>query len=273
MLKLPSEIIRHYEQGAERGRLEKGGGYLELIRTQEIIERFLPRRQLDVLDVGGGPGVYSRWLARLGHNVTLIDPVPSHIKEARETTKRKSGEQFRARLGDARALAMPDCCADVVLMLGPLYHLARKRDRLTALREACRVLRPRGLLFGAAISRYASLIYGIKFLSIDDPVFLGILKKDLKNGQHRNPTGAKGYFTTAFFHHPKELSQEIKEAGLKLKGIFAVEGPAELLTDDMVERILRNQEKKSRLLGLLDAVETESSLMGLSSHILAVATV
>jgi 2-polyprenyl-3-methyl-5-hydroxy-6-metoxy-1,4-benzoquinol methylase len=70
---LPSETVRHYETGAEKGRLESGGGLLELIRTKEIIRRYLRKRRADIVDVGGSPGVYSRWLAELGHNVHLID--------------------------------------------------------------------------------------------------------------------------------------------------------------------------------------------------------
>ena len=44
-----------------------------------------PRLPVNILDVGGGPGAYSSWLAEKGHKVHLIDPVPRHLKEAEET--------------------------------------------------------------------------------------------------------------------------------------------------------------------------------------------
>jgi ubiquinone/menaquinone biosynthesis C-methylase UbiE len=271
-LKLPPETIRHYEGGVERNRLGIGGGYLELIRTQEIVKRFLPKRRLDVVDVGGGPGVYSRWLAELGHNVRLVDPIPYHIKQARAAAQDGSRELFSVESGDARCLNLPDGSVDVVLMMGPLYHLTRRQGRIQSLREARRVLRPKGLLFAAAISRYASLIDGLKYGFVDDPVFQGILERDLREGQHRNPTGAKDYFTTSFFHHPNELAQEIGESGFRLEGIYAVEGPAEILYRNRLSKILRQEEPRRRVLRLIAAVETEPSLLGVSSHMLAVAT-
>jgi len=268
---LPPEIVSHYEAGAERGRLDSSGGYLELIRTQEIVKRFLPKRQADILDVGGGPGVYSKWLAELGHVVHLIDAVPSHVKQARAKARSKSGQLFSAELGDARRLNWPRGSFDVVLMFGPLYHLIRRKDRIQALREARRVLRPRGLLFAASISRYASLIDGLKYRFLDDPTFRKIVIRDLKEGQHRNPSNRKHYFTTAFFHHPGELEQELRESGFKLRGIYAVEGLAGMLTKNELDEWLRDNGTRRRVLRFMVAVETEPSLLGVSSHILAVA--
>jgi len=157
-------------------------------------------------------------------------------------------------------------------MFGPLYHLTRRQDRIQSLKEARRVLRPRGLLFAAAISRYASLIDGLKYGYVDDPIFQRILERDLQEGQHRNPTGAKEYFTTSFFHHPDELIREVQESGFRPNGIYAVEGPVEILYRDRMERKLRQKEARRRILHLIDAVETEPSLLGVSSHMLAVAT-
>jgi len=270
--RLPSETLRHYEAGAENGRLESGGGLLELIRTKEIIMRYLGKRRADVLDVGGGPGVYSRWLAQLGHNVHLIDAVPSHVQEARKNARNRSAELFSAQLGDARRLDLPGNSFDTVLMFGPLYHLTKAQDRIQALKEARRVLRPQGLLFAAAISRYASLIDGLKYGFLDDPVFERIVDRDLKEGQHRNPTGGKYYFTTAFFHHPHELAQEVEKSGYSLKGIYAVEGPAAILSRQDLDKRLGDEAARRRILRFLERVEQEPTLLGVSSHLLAVGT-
>ncbi|MEV4333334.1 class I SAM-dependent methyltransferase [Streptomyces sp. NPDC049597] len=63
-----------------------------------------------------------------------------------------------AELGDARALTAAGSTYDVVLLLGPLYHLLDREDRLKALAEAGRVVRPGGLVAAATIGRYASLV-------------------------------------------------------------------------------------------------------------------
>jgi SAM-dependent methyltransferase len=107
-----------------------------------------------VLDVGGGPGNYATWLAEDGYEVKLIDATPELVEQAR------AGEPpaFEAAVGDARDLAEPDESADAVLLLGPLYHLPARDNRMKALAEAHRVLRPGGLLAAAAISRYTIVI-------------------------------------------------------------------------------------------------------------------
>src|SRR5437773_10269387 len=87
---------------------------------------------------------------------------------------------------------------DIVLLFGPLYHLVRKKERLKALAEAHRVLKPGGLLFAAAISRFTSALDGSLRGFIRDPGFMKIIIQDLKNGQHRNPSNKPEYFTTSF---------------------------------------------------------------------------
>ena len=64
-------------------------------------------------------------------------------------------------LGDARNLEWGDGSVDVVLLLGPLYHLPVRSDRIAALSEAFRVLKPGGLLFAVGISRFASTLSGL----------------------------------------------------------------------------------------------------------------
>src|SRR5204862_445674 len=103
------------------------------------------------------------------------------------------------------------------LLLGPLYHLTEPSDRLAALREAHRVLRGGGIIFAAAISRFASALDGLVRGFLHDEQFVRIVERDLKDGQHRNPTEHPAYFTTAFFHHPDELRAEVEEAGFRLE--------------------------------------------------------
>lgn len=58
-----NDVVRHYGQVSEEGRLSMGYGPLELARTQELIGRHLPAPPAVLLDVGGAAGVYSCWLA------------------------------------------------------------------------------------------------------------------------------------------------------------------------------------------------------------------
>lgn len=266
----PPEVDDHYAAGLEAGRLAIGVGRLELARTQEILRRYLPEPPAVVADVGGGPGVYACWLAGVGYQVHLVDPVPLHVAQAAAASRSQPDRPIAScTVGDARALTRPDDSADAVLLLGPLYHLTVRNDRLAALREARRVLRPGGLIVAAAISRFASALDGLRSGYLDDPAFAEIVERDLADGQHRNPTNHSAYFTTAFFHHADELRSEVEEAGLTTEHLLAVEGPAWLLAD--FERHWDDPGRRERLLGVVRRLEAEPTVLGASAHILAVA--
>jgi ubiquinone/menaquinone biosynthesis C-methylase UbiE len=267
---LPEEAIDHYEAGVERTRLASGPGLVERERTQEIINRHLLPPPAVVLDVGGGPGVYATWLAARGFDVHLIDAVPLHVQQALEASNRQPHCPLKsAVVGDARRLSWQDASADVVLLLGPLYHLTEREDRLMVLREAGRVLRPGGVVLAAAVSRYASVLDGLWRHLTDDPAFRTIVERDLIDGQHRNPTGNPDYFTTTYFHRPEDLEGELEDAGLQVQGVCAVEGPSWLLPS--LESDLQVPDRRHRLFEYLRRIESEPSLRGISAHLLGVA--
>jgi ubiquinone/menaquinone biosynthesis C-methylase UbiE len=264
----PPEVLAYYARGVEAPRLSRGHGLLEEARTREIVSRHLLPRPQVIVDVGGGPGSYACWLAGLGHAVHLLDASPLHVEQAREASARHQARLKSVRLGDARRLPQADSCADAVLLLGPLYHLTERTDRLAALAEARRVLKSGGLLFAAAISRFASLLDGLVSGYLGDSEYVRIVENDLRTGQHRNPT-SREYFTTAFFHLPEELEREVTEAGLVVEELLGVEGPGWLLSD--LEARWKDPEQRRQLLEAARAVERAPSLLGLSPHLLAVA--
>jgi ubiquinone/menaquinone biosynthesis C-methylase UbiE len=257
-------IQAYYNLGEEQGRLG-GWGRLEFVRTQELLERHLPPPPGEVLDVGGGPGAYAIWLAERGYRVHLLDPVPLHVEQVRAAAGRALAG---AEVGDARALPFADGCADAVLLLGPLYHLTETADRAQALAEARRVLRPGGVLAVAAISRYASTIDGLIKGYLRDPVFERMVEGALRDGRHENPERRPGWFTTAYFHLPDELEDEVRAAGFEVEALVGIEGPGEWLTD--IDAWLDDPERREVLLRAIRRVETERQLLGASPHLLAV---
>jgi SAM-dependent methyltransferase len=264
---VPLEVLEHYEQIDEGHRITEGLGRLELLRTQEILRRHLPEAPGRILDVGGGTGVHAQWLAADGHDVHVVDPVPAHVEQARG----QSGSPGRvtAEVGDARRLSAPDASVDAVLVLGPLYHLTDRADRVRTLTEARRVVRPGALVFAAAISRFASLFDGLARGRLFEAGFSAIVDRDLRDGQHRNPTSRPEWFTTAYFHHPDELRREAEDAGLEVIEIVGVEGLAGWLAH--LEPRLDTAEGREAILAAARAVEAEPALLGLSAHLVLVA--
>ena len=244
------EILRHYNDADEQSRLSTFWFQLERERTRELILRHLPPAPATVFDIGGGAGVYACWLASREYDVHLIDPVPKHVEQARAASAQQPQHPLGSvTLGDARHLDQSDETADAVLLLGPLYHLTEKADRLAALREARRVLRPAGLLWAAAISRFASLIESLSGGFFDRPEFAPILDRDIEDGQHRNPTDNLRYFTNSFFHRPEELAFELTEAGFQIVELVGIEGPGWLAKD--FDQLWHQPEQRARLLAIL----------------------
>jgi SAM-dependent methyltransferase len=261
------EILEFYgETIDEAERLTSSAdGVLEMVRTQELLRRHLPSAPESVLDVGGGPGAHARWLIKDGYTVHLIDPVPRHVDQAAETGA-------TVELGDARALTADDGSYDVVLLLGPLYHLLNREERLQALTEARRVVRPGGLVAAAAIGRYASLFEhtATTWLGTKERV-RDAVADILATGRH--DPGRKG-FTAAYFHTAEGLAEEMTAAGLDGAKVYGIEGPAWgalKATEQHTGERLDDSDLFTAALEAARLAEPYSDLLAASSHMLAIA--
>lgn len=266
--RIDDAIQSYYDRRPEETRLSQGVSQLEAARTKELIQRFAPDPPAVVLDVGGAAGAYAFWLAAKGHEVHLIDAVRRLVELARKRNEGAPRPLASAEVGDARRLIAPDGGVDVVLLLGPLYHLTTAEDRATALGEAVRVLKPGGVLFAACITRWASLFNGLFHDRLADPAFVAMMEHDLETGQHRNPDETPGYFTTGYFHTPEEFRAEFTASGIEILGMFGLEGPAALLGD--FDERWADARRREDLMMAAREVEKEPTLMGLSPHLLGV---
>jgi len=263
-------LKKYYDSYAEGERLFTDLGQLEFERTKLILNRFLPHPPAEVLDIGGATGVYSLWLARKGYRVHLIDQSEKLVQQAKLTSKKQPAASIASfTVGDARSLDFPDNSVQVVLLFGPLYHLTVQKERLRALKEASRVLKNKGVLFTAAISRFASAIDGFLNGYITDPIFKQIIEHDLASGIHHNPTDNIMYFTDAYFHRPSELKKEIEHSEFKEVKIFPVEGIAALVSN--FQEIWNDKRMQKYLLKIIKLTENEPEIIGVSPHLLGVA--
>ncbi|MBB3726931.1 class I SAM-dependent methyltransferase [Nonomuraea dietziae] len=253
------ELLAYYEQDREHGRLREGRDRLEFWRTQDVLRRSLRPAPARVLDVGGGTGVHAEWLVADGYEVELLDPVPLHVERASELAG------VTARLGDARELPVPDASVDAVLLLGPLYHLAERSDRVRALAEARRAVRPGGLVAAATINRYAA---------VHDMVHTGAYTEErqreaahaaAKNGIMLSP--GRGF--PAYFHDPDEVPGEFADAGLPAAERYGLEGAFWLYGD--IDEWLDDPERRTLLLDAQRSMESVPSLLGMSGHLLTIA--
>jgi SAM-dependent methyltransferase len=262
------EILAYYEHGLEQERLSADQRRIEFLRIWDLLERHLPTAPARVLDVGGGAGVYALPLAAAGYEVHLIDPVPLHVEQAEAASRAASAPLASTAVGDARALDAEEASADAVLLLGPLYHLTGRDDRIKALREARRVLRPGGVVLAKALSRFYPLFEDI---ALGTRVEQDEFEKNitfLADGQYRNPGGDPTQFTTSYFHRPEDFAEEVQEAGLELRALVGASGSVKLLPQ-LPER-LKEPEQRKRVLDLLRLLESEPSILGMSQNFVAI---
>ena len=258
------EIENFYTQTSEEGRLELGLGPLEFERNKELISRYLPKKGI-IIDVGGGPGIYSEWLAALGHQVYLIDPVDKHIKQANKRSA-KARKPFKSLLGEAQKLELEDNFADVVILHGPLYHLQLKEARLRCLMEAKRVLKHNGVLLGFAINHSASTIAGLPNGFIHLPGLYEMCREELTTGLHNAPKNIPGILPGAYYHRPDQLRDELEEAGLMWLNTYAVEGM--IWMDKNYFETRSDPKKKAAIMELVKLTENDQSLLSLSPHMM-----
>ena len=265
---LDPAIRAYYDRAPEESRLATGAFKLEELRSRELILRHAPNPPAVVLDVGGAAGAYAFWLAERGYEVRLFDAVPRLVEVARKRNEHAVRKLATCSVADARALPESNESAEMVLLLGPLYHLVKEEDRRAALAEAIRVLRPGGVLIAAGISRWASALDGLARELLHDPECARIVERDLVDGTHQNPTNRLDYFTTAYFHRPEDLRREVIEAGFKVEGLYGIEGPGWILPD-LTER-WSDPERREIILQVARALESEPSAIGCSAHLIVV---
>ena len=154
-----------YDKGNEDVRLTKSRhGQLEFFTTMEYIHKYLKTGNR-VLEVGAGTGRYSISLAKEGYDVTSVELVKSNLKVLKENSK--GIKNIKAYQGDALDLTrFEDNTFDMVLVLGPMYHLYFNTDQNRAIDEALRVCKENGIIMFAFIPVHNFIFsYGMKSTS------------------------------------------------------------------------------------------------------------
>lgn len=155
-------IVEFYDNYQEDARLTKSRhGQLEFLTTMHYIHKYL-KSGMKILEVGAGTGRYSIALAKEGYEVTAVELVKSNLDVLKENAK--GVKNLKALQGDALDLSkLKDSYYDMVLVLGPLYHLYNKADQTKAIDEALRVCKNNGILMFAFIPVYNFVVdYGMK---------------------------------------------------------------------------------------------------------------
>lgn len=254
-----------YNKASEETRLDKGMGVFEFERIKVLIEKYIPSSSSKIIDVGGGTGKYSEWLAKKGHQVYLVEPVVKHIKLA-ENRANKLKNKYSVQLGESRKLDFPNNFADLIILHGPLYHLQKKEDRDLTISEAKRVVKKNGIILGFAINYTASTLVGLLNGLIHKKSFFKMCKEELTTGMHNPPDDFPWLLAEAYYHKPEQLKDEFINQKLTYINTYAVEGMAWLDKEYFANML--NNKKKKLLLKLITITENDNYLLPFSPHMM-----
>ena len=152
-LKALTEFYSNYD---EEGRLLSKHGSVEFLTTMRYIEKYL-QPGIRILEIGAATGRYSHTLARMGYRVDAVELIQHNIDIFKANTQ--PGEQVTIRQGNAKDLHfLQDNFYDLVLLLGPMYHLFTVQEQLQVLSEALRVTKPGGVLMTAYCGNDATMV-------------------------------------------------------------------------------------------------------------------
>lgn len=245
-------IEKYYETFNEDLRLKSAYGRLEEEHIRRVLLKNIPYKTSIVFDIGGGTGHYSRWLAESGYQVHYSDVVPKHVQLFNERHRGLEGI-VTSSVQDARNLSYDDCCADIVILNGPLYHLTEKDNRIKALRESKRILRRGGKLLAVTIGRLAGLQYALSSGMIFDDDYYSMVATEVATGIRKNKSSKLSTFDIAYFHTVQEINTEMRESGfsvLSTLGLVGLSGISPMLESDM-----EDEHKRERLLSAAELTE------------------
>ena len=232
---------------------------IEFDITKRYLDEYIIGENLEILDIGGGPGRYAMYLAEKGHKVSLLDLSKKNIEIAKEKSEEKGIILENYIHGNALELGGYKQKYDVILLMGPLYHLLDEKDRKVCIEEALRLLKPGGIMVASFISNYAPIQDYLKNLypidSIDELLIF------LDDGES---AGEKG-FTQAYFTNPKEAKDLMNSFGLQQK-VFA--GVENILNSKEKEINKLEEEEYKKWLDICYKLSQDESIMGTSEHFL-----
>lgn len=245
-------------------------GAIEYALTCAMLERYLPPAGGRILDIGGGAGRYTIWLAERGYRVVLADLSPNLLELAQaRITKANVTDQIEAIIeADACDLSRwSDESFDAVVCLGPFYHLPNSKDREYAAHEIVRVLRRGGTAFIALMPRLALLR---RILARPDErkhlADAAWTMRLMKHGIYENKVSGK--FTHAYGEQPLEIEPFFRRHGLEQMRLLSAEGITGGLQKAVSEALTSEPDIRQEIFNLLLETADDPTILGTANHLL-----
>ncbi len=257
-------VVESYENYKEENRLTTNNARrIEFITTTRILEEVISDKS-KILDCAAGTGIYSFWLADKGHDVTATDITPRHIDIINQALKNKPYDMDTAVLDATDMSCFADDSFDVVLNMGPFYHLTTEKQRKKCMKECLRVLKKGGLLVTAYIPRY----YIFQCIAMSDEKYLDkhLAEQLVKTGVLRHDD-EKCFWTDTYYSSKEEMELIYQKYGLEITDHFAQDG----LTPLLAQKVDKWNESQFKIwCDYHYSVCREQSVLGASNHVIII---
>lgn len=268
------ELVRNYYAAFgenEWHRLTWPEGSIEFAVTTHVLNKYLPEHGR-ILDIGGGPGRYTIWLAQRGYKVVLADLSPNLLDIARAKIA-EAGVQSQVEdvlVCDACDLSrFDDNSFDAVLCLGPFYHLIEPTDREQAAAELVRVVKPKCIAFVALIPIYTFLRRTLAHK--DERHHLArseYVSRLMNEGVFVNDVPNR--FNAGYGVRPQEVAPFFEKHGLKTVELLADTGFAAPCAQHLAELAESDPKAHEMAMEIIISTAHDPSIWGASIHLLYV---
>lgn len=255
------DLLEHYAKSDEDRRLLKSyATKLEYDTTMYCLTRFLDT-PLSITELGAGTGRYSLYLADNGHDVTAVEVVPEYVKIIK---KKAIANKLKLNIHESNAVSVPfipTASQDIVLILGPLYHLQRLEERIQMLTEAKRILKKDGIVVIAYINKFfvGNALFQMEF----EPVSESILNELVNEGIITNPE-SDSFIKIGYFSSPDEMENLMRDSGFEINDHVATDGIGRFILNE--RNFTDNDITYKKYRDFHFKTCREKSILGMSNH-------
>lgn len=263
-INMKNAVVEAYENYKEEDRLTTNNARrLEFITTTRIFDELMKGNNR-ILDCAAGTGEYAFYLAERGNEVTATDITPRHVEIIKKRLETKDYGMETAVLDATNMECFQDESFDVVLNMGPFYHLIDERQRIKCFEESLRVLRKGGLLITAYIPRY----YIFQYITLRDTKYLDDnFRRQLMDTGILRHDDEKCFWTDSYYSSKEEMENLYQNYGVEVTDHFAQDG----LAPEFFETIDQWKEDEFRIWSEYHySVCREASILGASNHVIIV---
>ncbi|MBD5506481.1 MAG: class I SAM-dependent methyltransferase [Lachnospiraceae bacterium] len=257
-------VVESYENYKEEDRLTTNNARrIEFVNTVKVLDEHIQKNS-KILDCAAGTGVYAFYFAGKGHDVTATDITPRHINIINQNLTAKQYNMKTAVLDATDLSVFADESFDVVLNMGPFYHLISEEQRTRCMNECIRVLKKNGILVTAYIPRF----YVFQYVAMSNRNYLdsALAKQLIETGVLKH-SDEKCFWTDTYYSSKEEMEQLYLSKGLKIIDHFAQDGMAPLLSRQVDQW---NESEFDVWCQYHYSVCREPSILGASNHVIII---